>query len=289
MKRITYLTFCCLALTIPCASAKETGQASRFSDADFARHLAALRKTTPPGFTIVVEKPFVVIGDESEAGVRKWAQGTIRWAVKRLKKSYFRQDPHEIIDIWLFKDRGSYIKHAWEIHRDRPGTPFGYYSPTRRALIMNISTGGGTLVHEIVHPFIAANFPECPDWFNEGLASLYEQSSERKNQIIGLTNWRLAGLQRAIRAGKLPSFKFLCGTSSQQFREEDPGTNYSQARYLCYFLQEQGLLRKYYATFVAKRKTDPGGYGSLQRVLNETDMAAFQKRWERWVLGLRFP
>ena len=24
---------------------------------------------------------------------------------------------------------------------------------------MNISTGGGTLVHEIVHPFIEANFP----------------------------------------------------------------------------------------------------------------------------------
>jgi len=28
------------------------------------------------------------------------------------------------------------------------------------------------LVHEIVHPFMRANFPECPAWFNEGLASL---------------------------------------------------------------------------------------------------------------------
>ena len=34
---------------------------------------------------------------------------------------------------------------------------------------MNISTGGGTLVHEIVHPFIEANFPACPPWLNEGL------------------------------------------------------------------------------------------------------------------------
>jgi len=47
-------------------------------------------------------------------------------------------------------------------------------------------------VHEIVHPFMAANFPDCPAWFNEGLASLYEQSSERDGKIIGLTNWRLA-------------------------------------------------------------------------------------------------
>ena len=42
---------------------------------------------------------------------------------------------------------------------------------------MNIATGGGTLVHEIVHPFMAANFEQCPSWFNEGLGSLYEQSA----------------------------------------------------------------------------------------------------------------
>ena len=260
-----------------------------FSEADYVRHVESLKKKTPAGFTIVVEKPFVVIGDESPDSVRRWARGTIRWAVKQLKEGYFQKDPDEIIDIWLFKNRGSYVKHTWEIYRDRPGTPYGYYSPVHRALIMNIATGGGTLIHEIVHPFIAANFPACPDWFNEGLASLYEQSSEKKGKIVGLTNWRLAGLQRAIRAGKLPSFKQLCETTSHEFRNEDPGTHYAQARYLCYLLQESGLLRKYYAQFVASHKTDPGGYRTLKKVLKETDMTAFQKRWERWVLGLRFP
>lgn len=221
--------------------------------------------------------------------VNKWAEGTIRWAVRQLKEGYFRQDPTEIIDIWLFKDRGSYVKHAWEIHHDRPGTPFGYYSPSRRALIMNIATGGGTLIHEIVHPFMAANFPACPDWFNEGLASLYEQCAERDKRIVGLTNWRLAGLQRAIRAGELPSFQTLCETTSQQFREEDPGINYSQARYLCHYLQERRLLRRYYTDFVANQKTDPGGYLTLKRILRAADMAEFQARWEKWVLDLRFP
>jgi len=37
--------------------------------------------------------------------------------------------------------------------------------------------------------------------FNEGLASLYEQSAERDGRIIGQTNWRLRGLQSAIRKG----------------------------------------------------------------------------------------
>ncbi len=122
---------------------------------------------------------------------------------------------------------------------------------------MNISTGGGTLVHEIVHPFMSANFPECPSWFNEGLASLYEQSSERDGRIIGLTNWRLAGLQEAIREGTVPPFKTLCGTTTRQFYDQDKGTNYSQARYLCYHLQERGLLKLYYQTFRKNCETDP--------------------------------
>ena len=112
---------------------------------------------------------------------------------------------------------------------------------THQALVMNIATGGGTLVHEIVHPFMAANFPGCPSWFNEGLASLYEQCGEREGRIRGETNWRLPGLQQAIRADRVPSFESLMSTTTRQFYDKDPGTNYSQARYLCYYLQEQGM------------------------------------------------
>jgi hypothetical protein len=56
------------------------------------------------------------------------------------------------LSLWLFKDKTSYETHVREIFHDSPTTPFGYYSPAHRALIMNIATGGGTLVHEIVHP-----------------------------------------------------------------------------------------------------------------------------------------
>lgn len=40
----------------------------------------------------------------------------------------------------------------------------------------------------------------------------------------------------------------------------DPGTSYVQARYLCYSLQEKGLLMRYYREFVAHHKDDPTGY-----------------------------
>ena len=264
---------------------------ARFSDAAYANHILNLKKKLPhKGFTIVLEKPFVVIGDMPAAQLRtRWAQGTIRWATKKLKASYFIRDPIHILDIWLFKDKNSYEKHAQQLWGSKPTTPYGYYSSASRALVMNIATGGGTLVHEIVHPFIEANFPDCPSWFNEGLGSLYEQSHERKGQIIGLTNWRLAGLKRVIREGKLPSFKELTSMSNRAFYTSHRGDNYAQARYLLYYLQERGLLRKYYRLFLANRKTDPTGYRTLQAVLGEKDMAKFQKRWEAYVMKLTFP
>jgi hypothetical protein len=153
------------------------------TDFIFAEHLAQLEKSVPPGFTVVVQPPFVVIGDESPAQVRARAANTVKWAVDKLKQDYFERDPVEIIDVWLFRDQTSYTNHARLLFNDTPTTRFGYYSASHRALIMNISTGGGTLVHEIVHPFMRANFPACPAWFNEGLASLYEHAAEKSGNI----------------------------------------------------------------------------------------------------------
>jgi len=258
--------------------------------ADFARHVEALKKKVPPtGFTIIVQPPFVVIGDESPEMVKRRAERTIQWSVDRLKEAYFERDPAVILDIWLFKDKASYEKHTKEIFNHTPDTPFGYYSSTEGALIMNIATGGGTLVHEIVHPFVAANFPKCPAWFNEGLGSLYEQCGQENGRIHGYTNWRLAGLQKSIRAGRVPSFKTLTSTTDHQFYNQDKGTNYAQARYLCYYLQQRGLLRKYYHRFRANAAKDPTGYETLKSILGRDDMAAFQKEWEAYVLKLTFP
>jgi hypothetical protein len=156
---------------------------------------------------------------------------------------------------------------------------------------MNIATGGGTLVHEMVHSFMGSNFPACPSWFNEGLASLYEQCGAKNGKIYGYTNWRLAGLQKAIREKRVPEFKELCSTTTHQFYNRDKGTNYGQARYLCYYLQEHGLLRKYYADFRKNAAADPTGFETLKKTLGmktDEDMKKFKKDWEKWVLKLRF-
>ncbi|MCY1063622.1 hypothetical protein OV090_02550 [Nannocystis sp. RBIL2] len=240
------------------------------------------------GFTVLVEPPFVVIGDESPADVQRRADRTIHWSVLRLKQDYFARDPARIIDVYLFADRASYGRNTRELFGEEPDTPYGYYSPRHAALIMNIGTGGGTLVHEIVHPFMAANFPACPAWFNEGLASLYEQCGEHGGRIVGYPNWRLPHLQAAIRARRLRSFAELCATDSDEFYGARSGLNYAQARYLCYYLQEHDRLRDYYHAFVAGADLDPGGYATLQKIVGHRDMPRFEREWRRFVLDLQW-
>lgn len=257
------------------------------TEREFEEHVAALRRRLPSReFTIVVERPFVVVGDGGREAVEASARNTVKWAVDLLKRDYFARDPEEILDVWLFKDAESYEKHRTALFGSGPDTPYGYYSARHKALVMNIATGGGTLVHEIVHPFVAANFPDCPAWLNEGLGSLYEQSGERDGHIVGYTNWRLPGLQRAIRERRVRAFKELTALNADDFYTKETGTNYAQARYLLYYLQERGLLTRFYREFLANRATDPTGFDTLKKTLGVEDLDAFRKEWEKFVLGL---
>lgn len=258
------------------------------SEATFKGHVTQLTGKVPEGFTVVVQPPFVVLGDESPEVVRRRASHTVKWAVDMLKRDYFENYPIEIIDIWLFKDGASYTNHAKSLFDDAPTTRFGYYSAAHHALIMNIGTGGGTLVHEIVHPFIRANFPACPPWFDEGLASLYEASAEKNGHIQGQVNWRFKGLEKAIKQGKTISFQQLTAmTPAEFYGGSSYNEYYAQARYLCYYLQEKGLLVKFYHEFAGNARSDPTGCATLKRVLGEKDIDAFKRRWEKFMLGLR--
>jgi hypothetical protein len=263
--------------------------AGSFTPARYAQHVLALKPKLRPEMSVVIEPPFVVVGDEAPARVRERAETTVRWATAHLKQDFFSKDPDRILTIWLFRERASYDEYTRRYFTGAPSTPYGYYTPDHDALVMNIATGGGTLVHEIVHPFMESNVPDCPSWLNEGLGSLFEQSAERDGHIVGLTNWRLAGLQRAIREGRVPTFSVLLHTSRDAFYDEDRGTNYAQSRYLLYYLQEHGLLHRFWTEYLKSRTADPSGEGTLVRVLGERDMAAFQKRWEAEVLKLTFP
>src|SRR5690606_39174427 len=98
------------------------------SPASFAQHVRQLRRRLPAGFTVVVEPPFVVLGDEAPHVVRSHSERTVRWAVRHLRSAYFARDPTRILDVWLFGSKSAYERYNRSLFGAVPDTPFGYYS-----------------------------------------------------------------------------------------------------------------------------------------------------------------
>jgi hypothetical protein len=266
--------------------------AGTFTKDAYDAHIAALQKRLVANnvlsMQIRIEDPFVVLGNGTAESLERNAQ-TVRWAVTMLEQDFFAKRPGRILDIFLFEDARSYEMSVRALTGKSPTTPYGFYSRTHNGLFMNIATGGGTLIHELVHPYVEADFPDAPAWLNEGLGSLFEQSGELGGHIVGRTNWRLAGLQAALGDGGVATFKTLTHLGDNEFYGKGSGTHYAQARYLMYYLQEKGLLRDFYRKARAARTKDPSGYQTLVDVLGEKDMAAFQIRWAAFVSALEFP
>jgi hypothetical protein len=261
------------------------------AEADFTQHIADQKKRfgdAAKDLWAVIEPPFVVWGDAGPRQVQNSATNVVRWTVRHLEADFFPKPPDGIYDIYLFQNAESYERHAFAMWHVHPDTPFGYATASQHALVMNFGTGGGTLVHEMVHPYMAANFPNVPTWLNEGLASLYEQSDERDGKMVGLTNWRLAGLNEAIKAGRIGPFSQFVRFTDAQFRDDDEAAHYGQARYLMLFLQERGLLQKFVKRALELQAEDPTAGRALQETLG-ADWKGLDARWRKWVATLRFP
>lgn len=236
-----------------------------------------------PGFQVVIRAPFVLAGDLSEQQLKAWHHDTIGPAARALASAYFDRDPHQPITVLLFSNEQTYYAQAQRLFGDEHVSVYGYYKPRHRTLVMNISTGGGTLVHELTHALVDFDFPEVPEWFNEGLASLHEQCRFRPDGsgLDGLVNWRLPILQQALEQDRLAPLDELI--QADEFRGPDEAVHYAQARYVCLYLQEKGLLEDYFRRFRAARRSDPRGLRTLQSVLGDRPWDEIDAEFRAWV------
>jgi hypothetical protein len=265
----------------------ETNEHVRLAEA-LRRKAALLARELGDDCAVVVRSPFVIAGDMTKARLDRWHRDTIAPAAEALANLYFDVPPSQPITVLLFTGEESYNRFAKQLYGDENVSVYGYYKPDKRTLVMNIATGGGTLVHELTHALMAFDFPDVPDWFNEGLASLYEQcqfgEKNGRRTIEGLVNWRLPKLQQSIRDEKLGSLESLF--TADDFRGRNVGLNYAQARYFCMYLQQQGLLADYYRAFRDNRKEDPQGVRAAEQVLGEA-WKAIDSDFRAWVLLLK--
>jgi hypothetical protein len=150
---------------------------------------------------------------------------------------------------------------------------------------MDISTGGGTLVHEMFHALVDVDFPDIPPWANEGVASLFEQCNITDDGLVGLLNWRLPIVQQAIRDKTLPSLRKMMTMSDVEFRRSDRGC-YAAARYLMLHLQTRGTLTTFYKSFRDRFKEDPTGVKFAEEALGQK-LEDAEPAWRTWVLSLK--
>jgi hypothetical protein len=240
------------------------------------------------GLTYVVSPPFVVAGDGGLDRLNRYTERTIHASAEALHRKFFdRQQPTEPVLILLFESAEPYERLAKKWFGQKPSTPYGYFRSRDNIMVMNVSTGTGTLVHELTHALIRPDFPEVPDWFNEGLGSLFEQCTLENGDIRGLENWRLPALQRVIKQDKLRPLDALL-KDDDFYSERLSGPNYAQARYLLMYLQQEGKLTNYYKKFRANHADDPTGLKTLEAAIAPLSLDAFEEQWRAWVRGLRF-
>lgn len=247
----------------------------------------SLKKILTEDFYITSYSAFVIASNLSEEKTNSIIQNTIAPAYQSFYNDFFKKQPDDITTIFLFADDKSYRKWAKELYDDTDLSIYGYYKPYSKVMLMNISTGTGTLVHEMTHALVRFDFPDIPSWFNEGLGSLYERCSINNGIILGYVNWRLPTLQKSIKNNTYTSLSELLKTNDDVFYGDRSDFNYSQARYLCLYLQEKGKLKEFYKKYRDGFENDKTGEKNLEKIL-EKNIDEIDSDFIKWVQTLKY-
>jgi len=215
-----------------------------------------VRTQLPPTFTVRVSSPFVVASDLPPAELDRVIAQTLQAAVKAMSGALIRKPPPFPVRAYLFASRTSLAVVSRILWKDDTPPVYGYSRKDLHMMVMDISTGGGTLIHELTHVMLWTDFPTVPNWFNEGLSSLHEAVRLHPYRLEGLPNWRGAILETARQKHRLRSLAEL--VSDPDFYGKDVEINYAHARYFCLFLQDRCDLARFYERMkAAPPKTAP--------------------------------
>jgi len=106
----------------------------------------------------------------------------------------FIESPYYIVVYMNRNDFGvgSLIDRVYGLHQAFTSNPIGYSNALNNAIFTRLSLDlkPGTIKHELIHLLLPSSFGNVPGWFDEGLASLYEQSQFEGQSLIGEPNWR---------------------------------------------------------------------------------------------------
>jgi hypothetical protein len=163
------------------------------------------------------------------------------------------------------------------------------YALKTRTICINARPGGSTLVHEMVHPIVQADFPNAPAWIDEAIASLYESPIFPKpGDIQGVTNWRLARLLRALdSAAEKGNLRVdaLFAMSDAYFRGPDIDLHYAIARFFAQWLDARRALWPFYCGWRDGYMDDGSGEKAIRAAVGKMP-SDVNDEWITWVRQL---
>jgi hypothetical protein len=237
-------------------------------------------------FNSIVHTPFVIVGDLDAARLERVYRETIVPAKRALAIAFFDRSPDKPVTIVLLSGDEAYERCSYALEGRHRAAYAGFYERKERRLVVNLDTGEGTLAHELTHALAHFDFPEMPEWFDEGLASLFEEArfSEDRLHIAGRANWRSRDLLPALRDGTLRPLDSLIGEA--RVRNDRQALDYAHARYFCLYLQQRGLLEAFYRKFRLAVGRDPTGQRTLQSLFGAKDLSSVDAEFRAWALAL---
>jgi len=216
------------------------------------------------------------VAAKQEKQVVQLVEAIVSDVEKRFTQPTKTADPTVTLQLFATADR--YREEAAKLGEPIP-SDWGFYRPDKRLALANLEAGIGNLRHELVHPLLGDDFPGIPSWLNEGIAALYGSSKLGKHGFTFVVNYRLRDLQRALKAGTLPSLHDLATSSFEEFHGERAMVYYAYARYVLLYLDRKGKLSALYADL---RAADPAKQAEV--------LASYvdEKDFRRWAKSLRY-
>ncbi len=105
--------------------------------------------------------------------------------------------------------------------------------------------------------------------------------------ILGHSNWRLPELQDALKDGTYSPISALIKTDDDSFYGDSSSFYYAQARYLCQYLQDKNLLKKFYRKFRDDFEKDKTGKKFLEEVTG-MKTGKLDAEFREWVKELKY-
>lgn len=235
----------------------------------------------------IVRCPFVLAGDLSAEQLERQYRQIVLPTARALSTCYFDRAPNAPVAILLCSSEQSYQQFARQLDGKQRPNFSGYYRRPERRIVVNVATGSGTLAHELTHALAHFDFPRIPEWFDEGLAALHEESSFSDDglRLLGVSNWRLNHVLPAVHRDTLRTLESLITT--KQIRSDRQAIDYAHARYFCLYLQKRQLLSHFYRKFRASVARDPSGIATLEEILQTDSLTAVDVDFRQWVVRIR--